>query len=341
LGFITNPSEPPYQVDNKRTEILEIKKGLLPRGVSSLLKNHGIIGQSESFYWYGKIQGYWGHLKAGAYEFSPSMNADQIFELLVSGISVTHPFLVREGENSYEIAHDLELKGLGSEKEFLKRVQDPSFIHETTLGEPWPETLEGFLFPDTYLIPYHATEEEIIEMMIKRFQKAWTPEFDMAAKERNLNRNQLITLASIVEKETGAPEERPLIAGVFYNRLNKHMRLQSDPTTIYGMWDHYHGNITKKDLQEETPYNTYTIPALPKGPICNPGLEAIVGTLHPGSHSYFFFVSNNNGTHTFTETYGDHRKAVSKTQLDPKAKEGKSWRDLSKKLKAEKKKKTQ
>ena len=134
--------------------------------------------------------------------------------------------------------------------------------------------------------------------------------------------------ASIVEKETGAKFERPLIAGVFTNRLKKKMRLQSDPTTVYGMWDRYKGNIKKSDLLEYTPYNTYKIPALPLGPIANPSLEAIEAVLQPAHTNYLYFVSKNDGTHVFSETYKSHREAVDAYQKNAQARRGKSWRQL-------------
>jgi UPF0755 protein len=132
----------------------------------------------------------------------------------------------------------------------------------------------------------------------------------------------------MVEKETGAKAERPAIAGVFTNRLKKRMRLESDPTTIYGIWERYTGNIKKSDLLEVTPYNTYKIPALPLGPISNPSLAAIEAVLNPESHEFLFFVSKNDGTHIFTKNYGDHRNAVDNFQKNSKAREGKSWRNL-------------
>ena len=143
-----------------------------------------------------------------------------------------------------------------------------------------------------------------------------------------MNKHQVIILASVVEKETGAKLERPAIAGVFTNRLKKRMRLESDPTTIYGIWQRYAGNIKKSDLLEMTPYNTYKIPALPFGPISNPSLEAIQAVLHPDTHEYLFFVSKNDGTHIFTKNYQEHLQAVDDFQRNTKARKGKSWRDL-------------
>src|SRR6185312_975952 len=138
----------------------------------------------------------------------------------------------------------------------------------------------------------------------------------------------------IIEKETGAPQERPMISSVFHNRLRKRMKLQSDPTTIYGIWKRYDGNIHKSDLSTQNPYNTYFVPALPVGPISNPGREAIRAALNPATSDYLYFVSHNDGTHEFSTTYENHTKAVKKFQLDAKARAGKSWRDLYKKNQA-------
>ena len=145
-----------------------------------------------------------------------------------------------------------------------------------------------------------------------------------------LDLHSIVILASIVEKETGAKQERPTIAGVFHNRLKKRMRLQSDPTTIYGMYENYRGNLRKEHLLKKTPYNTYKISGLPKGPISNPGIKSIEAALSPTNHSYLYFVSKNDGTHIFTKTYKDHLKAVKKWQLTRRNRVGKSWRDLKK-----------
>jgi UPF0755 protein len=167
--------------------------------------------------------------------------------------------------------------------------------------------------------------KQIVLSMVELFKKKtsnldWSHPF--------LSKHEVIILASIVEKETGAKQERPAIAGVFTNRLKKRMRLESDPTTIYGIWSRYNGNIKKSDLLEKTPYNTYKIPALPLGPISNPSLEAIKAVLNPDQSKYLFFVSKNDGTHIFTENYKDHLQAVNDFQKNARARQGKSWRDL-------------
>lgn len=330
-GFLMNAVIRPFQPGNPVVETVEIIKGQSPQTVSKQLEGMRIIRNQTLFYWYGKLKGHWGSLKAGEYELSPSMSAEQIFQILKSGISVSKPFLVREGENSFEIAKRLEARGHGSANDFLKLIRDQAFIQTLGISGSQPPTLEGYLYPDTYLLTRKMLGPEIIKLMVKRFTAKWGPNEDQRAREQGFTRQEIVTLASIVEKETGAPSERAIIAGVFYNRLKKKMRLQSDPTSIYGIWNRYTGNITKKDLLDPNPYNTYYVPALPIGPISNPGWDAIQATLNPSPHPYLYFVSQNDGTHVFTETYEEHSKAVTKFQIDRKAREGKSWRDLNKK----------
>jgi UPF0755 protein len=161
-------------------------------------------------------------------------------------------------------------------------------------------------------------------MMVKQFNKK-TALINLSST--TLNPRQVLILASMVEKETGDKKERPVIAGVFFNRLKQKMRLQSDPTTVYGIFETYNGNITRKDLLTPSEYNTYTIPALPIGPISNPGVESIKAVLNPAIHKYLFFVSQNDGTHIFSESYEKHSEAVNKWQKNAKNREGRSWRD--------------
>ena len=329
LGFFFRTALQPYQPQNTTRVIIEVDRGKGPPSISRQLEAMQIVRNAKIFLYYGKFRGSWAKIKAGEYELSPSMTPAQIFDIFASGVSVARPFLVREGENMFEVAEKIQAKGFGPKERFLKLARDPAFIAKLGLDPP-PKTLEGYLFPDTYLLQRKMTQEEILRAMVKRFEAAWTADDEQKAKALGLTRDQVITLASIVEKETGAPEERAIIAGVFHNRLAKKMKLQSDPTTIYGIWSHYRGNLHKSDLLESTPYNTYTVAALPAGPISNPGIEAIHATLNPAVHHYLYFVSKNDGTHTFTATYEDHAKAVAKFQLDARARSGKSWRNLKK-----------
>lgn len=327
VGFFFRTALQAYRPRNAESVLIEIVKGQSPPAIARQLEAMQIVRSQKIFLYYGKLRGSWTTVKAGEYELSPAMTPAQIFDILSSGISVSRPFLIREGENSYEIAAAIGAKGFGSREQFLKLVRDPAFIASLGL-DPAPRTLEGFLFPDTYLLPRKTTAAEALRAMVQRFRSAWSADQENRARELKMTRDQVITLASIVEKETGAPDERPIIAGVFHNRLAKRMKLQSDPTSIYGIWSRYRGNIRKSDLLDANPYNTYHIPGLPIGPISNPGADAIRATLYPASHNHLYFVSRNDGTHVFTPTYEDHARAVAQFQLDRRARKGKSWRDL-------------
>lgn len=214
-------------------------------------------------------------------------------------------------------------------RNFLKRVRDPQYT-QNLIGEP-ASSLEGYLFPETYNYTKYTSLDELIRAMVSRFQAVYR---DVSKDYKGpLSRYQVVTLASVIEKETGAPQERELISSVFHNRLKKGMRIQSDPTIIYGYWVETGEplrNIRKSDIRRPTPYNTYTVKALPIGPVANPGREALRAAMFPADSEYFYFVSRNDGTHIFTTNYKDHLQAVKDYQLNRSAREGKSWRDLSK-----------
>jgi UPF0755 protein len=199
--------------------------------------------------------------------------------------------------------------GFANMDEFVRLCRDRTFIQSLGIQA---DSLEGYLFPETYLFPRDTSTQDVIKAMAARFFKVWDKYADMA-RGHELSRHQIITLASIVEKETGAPQERPMIAAVFLNRLKKKMRLETDPTVIYGIPD-FDGNLTKKHLQTPTPYNTYVIDGLPPGPIANPGEDSIKAVLQPANTDYLFFVSKNDGTHQFSRTLKEHNQAVSQYQ---------------------------
>lgn len=313
--------------------VIEVVRGQGPKELTRLLVSSGILpaSQESNFILLGRLGRFWKHIKTGEYKVVSSMTPVEVFRVLDSGVSILHPLTVREGENMYEIADALEAMKLLHKDVFVKACSNAKMIEALGFKSPRPKTVEGYLFPDTYYLSKMMTVDEIIHAMFKKFSAIWGPAQEKRAEQLGMSRHQIITLASIVEKETGAPQERPMISSVFYNRLKKKMKLQSDPTTIYGIWDRYDGNIHKADLATQNDYNTYYVPALPIGPISNPGKESIQAALFPAESSFLYFVSHNDGTHEFTKTYEDHLSAVRKFQLDPKAREGKSWRDLNKK----------
>jgi UPF0755 protein len=290
--------------------------------VNQRLYNQGLISNTRIFHYYAKSKQALTKFRVGSYTIPRGSTMSQVLDTLVYGQPVLTSVTIPEGKNMYEIAKLFEAAGITSEKDFLEAVQHPDLISQLKVQAT---SLEGYLFPETYRFAPATPAKTVARTMIDLFNKKTE---SLNFNHPFLNKHQVIILASVVEKETGAKFERPAIAGVFTNRLKKRMRLESDPTTIYGMWSRYTGNIKKSDLLEYTPYNTYKIPALPVGPISNPSLEAIQAVLQPEAHEFLFFVSKNDGTHIFTRNYGEHLQAVDDFQRNSRARQGKSWRDL-------------
>lgn len=318
--------------DQANEVIYELETGKSFMTIANELEKLNVITHAKLFSWFAKLKGQRSQIKAGEYSLNTSMTPDQVLQVITSGKSIEKPFTVAEGLNIFEIADLVEKTGKASREEFLKLVRDKEFIRQV-LGED-VDTLEGYLFPETYMLNKKTTIKELIQKMVERFKIVFTEVY----KNQNdmpvpLSKKEIVILASIVEKETGASSERPTIASVFYNRLQKKMKLQTDPTIIYGKaieTGKYEINITHQDLVAESRYNTYFIPGLPPGPIANPGKEAMLAVLHPAQTEYLFFVSKNDGTHVFSSDLKAHTNAVNQFQKDARAREGKSWRQLKK-----------
>jgi UPF0755 protein len=285
--------------------------------VAQALEVEGFVTSDTLFALTGRLTGSHRGIKAGEYLLSAAMPPVRILELLSKGSVITHSVTIPEGLTSIQIADLLEEKGLADRAEFLALAEDPQVA--ARLGVP-AGRLEGYLFPDTYQFVKGLPALSLVEVMVRRFREMVRP-FEVRLGEIHLPLSEVITLASIVEKETGLAEERPLIAGVFLNRLRQGMRLESDPTVIYGL-KHFDGNLTRKDLQEPTPYNTYVIRGLPPGPIANPGADAIRAVLYPMETDYLYFVSRNDGSHHFSRTLAAHAQAVEMYQKRPSRRGG-------------------
>ncbi|MCB2147952.1 MAG: endolytic transglycosylase MltG [Deltaproteobacteria bacterium] len=250
-------------------------------------------------------------LKAGEYFFSTTMTPKEILGQMVEGRVHLYRLTIPEGYNLVQIAAAVAAAGLESEKNFLDATRDPEIARNLGIDA---DTLEGYLFPDTYYFPRGLDSATIIATMVKQFRAAFKPAWDQQAEAQGMTVHEVVTLASIIEKETGAPEERPLISSVFHNRLKKGMRLETDPTVIYGIPD-FDGNIKRRHLETHTPYNTYKIKGLPPGPIASPGALAMEAALFPAQSDYLYFVSKKDGTHQFSTTIQEHNAAVKKYQL--------------------------
>lgn len=279
-------------------------------GIEKILTEQGVIRKDRRFFHLARYLKLTQKLKAGEYLFTPGQTPSQVLRLLEAGSTVHWPVTIPEGSNIYQIADILAAGNWAERQAFLDLVRDPQFLARFGIEAA---SLEGYLFPDTYNLMRGQSLDEIVGMMVRKGKEVRAALGDLGRNELGLTPHEVLTLASIVEKETATPEERPLIARVFLNRLERGMRLQTDPTVIYGLTD-FDGNLTRKDLRHPTPYNTYVVKGLPPGPIANPGREAVAAVLHPARESYLYFVSKNDGSHHFSKTLAEHNRAVRKYQ---------------------------
>ena len=298
----------PVQHDraNGGVAFFEVRPGDNLTGVARALEARGLIRSALAMRGLARAQSLETKLKVGEYELSPDLSTPEIAHILASGRVRTHAIVIPEGTRAVEIADRLALEGLADREEFLRIVLDPKTVRKFKVEGP---TLEGYLFPDTYRFAKGLSAEKIAEAMVGEFREVYRALRSTSPKSE-LSMRELVTLASIVEKETGVPEERPLIAAVFLNRMQRGMRLETDPTVIYGIAD-FDGNLRRVHLEDaDNPYNTYQIPGLPPGPIASPGREAMRAVLEPAESPFLFFVSRNDGTHIFSKSYRDHARAV-------------------------------
>ncbi|MEC8625084.1 MAG: endolytic transglycosylase MltG [Bdellovibrionota bacterium] len=283
-----------WSYEGASTEFV-VKPGETFSKINYRLKKKGLISNPKIFYRYCQFKGLLTKFKSGNFLIKKGSSSLDIIENLLKGANIAPKLTIPEGKNIYEIGKMLEKRKICSYKEFIRATKDKDLVF--SFGIPG-KTLEGYLYPDTYRFNEQTPPKQVISVMVKQFFRRW--------KSLGLNvsiekRHDLIILASIIEKETGASFERPTISGVFHNRLKKRMRLQSDPTTIYGIYESFTGNLRKKHLLQKTPYNTYKVFGLPLGPISNPGLESIKAAINPKKHNYLYFVSKNDGTHKFSK----------------------------------------
>jgi len=311
LGIIIYQLYIPLDFDSPQIKVIEISKGMNAKGIARLLKEEKLIKNDLAFRVLAKVKGVENKLQAGEYELSSSLNLSRILSKIEKGEVLARPFTIPEGYNIRQITQILEEKDLAGKERFIALTEDAKFIPQFGIQT---KSLEGYLFPETYRISKRMKEEEIIKLMISQFNKAVTEENRKRAEELGFTFHQIIILASIVEKETSAPEERALISAVFHNRLKARRPLQSDPTVIYALGEAFDGDLKKEHLRVDSPYNTYRYRGLPLGPIGNPGKEAIHAALYPADVDYLYFVSRNDGTHEFSSSLEEHNRAVWKYQ---------------------------
>lgn len=288
----------------------DVPAGSTLRSVAEKLEATGVIRSALAMRGLARFQGSAGRLHAGEYELSPAWSVRRVLEQMVEGRVVTYPVTLPEGIAAAEIAARLEQAGLVSAEDFLAVARDPEVA--VAFGVEGA-TLEGYLFPDTYQLPRGLTARRIAKILVDEFHRHWR-ELEAGAQARGLSMREVVTLASIVEKETGVADERPLVASVFHNRLDRGMRLESDPTTIYGIPD-FDGNLRRVHLEDESnAWNTYRIAGLPPTPIASPGAASLRAVLEPATSDYLFFVSRNDGSHIFARSYREHVNNVNRYQ---------------------------
>jgi UPF0755 protein len=282
-----------------------LRPGWSVRHIAQTLQREGIIRSAPAFLALNYALGQ-GKLKAGEYKFEAPATALEVRERLLRGDVYARTVAVPEGYNLYDIAAVVEQAGLGSAADFIAVAKrDMTLVRDL---DPQAESLEGYLFPDTYQFTRIDSPHDIAAAMVHRFRQA----AQKLGLQGRSDIHRVVTMASIVEKETAVPDERPLVAGVYYNRLERNMLLGADPTVIYAalLAGRYRGTIYQSDLQYDSPYNTYKFPGLPPGPIANPGAASLEAALHPRESDFLYFVSDNNGHHRFSRSAAEHEKNV-------------------------------
>jgi len=307
----------PLPFGNKPIEF-EIKRGATFKQVVNSLSERRLVRDRWVIYILGRATGVDRRIKAGYYSLWGSMSPWQIFSAIRGGKIIEYEITVVPGDSLREIEAKFTSLQITDSEEFQRLCTDREFLYGLDVDAP---SLEGYLFPDTYRFPKGLEAEDILIIMVNRLREQFDDRMMARQMEIDIPERELLTMASIVEKEAITDKERPIIAGVYYNRLKKRMLLQADPTAIYGVKGSRE-KITRDDLLRKTPYNTYVIKGLPPGPIASPGLRSIQAALNPADVPYLYFVSNNDGTHNFSATLGNHESAVKAYRDKRKKKEG-------------------
>ena len=305
----------PFKGYEGTEQFVDIPRGAGSVAIAKQLADAGVIRDVNSFRLALWISGKGRHLQAGEYRFDQPVTAREVANKIARGEIFVRPITFPEGLTIKQMAALYESKGFGPAQDFVTAAKNAALVSAI---DPEAKDLEGYLFPDTYNLKRKETAEQLVPRMVTAFMKAMTPELLEKADQRGLTLRQLVTLASIVEKETGNKDERPLVAAVYANRLRIGMALQCDPTVIYALdrAGRYDGNLTRAGLQYDSPYNTYRYPGLPPGPIASPGRASIEAAANPAPVDYLYFVSRNDGTHAFARTLDEHNRNVQKYQVE-------------------------
>ncbi|HXY62736.1 MAG TPA: endolytic transglycosylase MltG [Nitrospirota bacterium] len=294
---------------------VQVTDGMSFKAIAATLRKEGIIRYRGYFELIGRIEGISRKVRVGYYGLSTNMSLWEVLDALRKGKIIEYEVVIPEGYNVYQIAWTLSGTPLVSDpQEFIKLVKNKEYVHSVGIDA---DSLEGYLFPDTYFLPKGIKLEDIPRKMVQRYKAAFVDSYRRRAKDLGFSEHQIITLASIVEKEAKVPSERKLIAAVYHNRLKLGMKLQADPTAVYGT-KAWITKVTAQDLKRKSPYNTYLHKGLPPGPIANPGEGSILATLYPDNADYLFFVAQGDGSHFFSKDFDAHAKAIGRFRSNKK-----------------------
>ena len=293
--------------------VFEIARGRSVRGVAADLRARGLLRKSTPFILRYELFYAPRSLKAGEYELPGSGSAGEILEAIILGKVRLHPLTIAEGLTGEETAGFVAAAGFGTEEEFKAAFADPAAI---VLLDPKAADLEGYLFPESYRFPKGTAAAEVVAGMVEQFKSEFAPSRRLRAAALGMSVRDVVILASLIEKETGRPEEKPLVSSVFHNRIRLGMKLDCDPTIIYALKKRgpFERRLRTKDLKFDSPYNTYLHPGLPPGPICNPGRGSVEAALYPAETDFLYFVAQNDRSHVFNRTFREHSAAVLKFQ---------------------------
>ncbi|MFP4160279.1 MAG: endolytic transglycosylase MltG [Desulfobacterales bacterium] len=312
VSHMADYAKTPVREETGRSVEITVEPGQSFRAVADKLLEEELIKHPLKFRILAAYHKATTKIKAGEYRISGTMTPEQILGQLSEGRVVLQPLTVAEGLNMYQVAENAEKADLCTAEEFTDAAADPELSE--SMGIPG-KTVEGYLFPETYFFERPVSPETIIRTMVGRFQSVFSDSWEQRASELGFSVHETVILASIIEKETGVEGERKIVSSVFHNRLEKGMRLETDPTVIYGI-KNFDGNLTRKDLRAPTPYNTYTNFGLPPGPIANPGKASLEAALYPADTDFLFFVARPDRSHHFSTNLKEHNRAVRKYQLN-------------------------
>jgi UPF0755 protein len=297
------------------SNLLLIEKGQSPRSIARTLKKNELIKDALAFHFTYSTFYAPRFLRAGEYEFSLPIEPRKIMLDLISGKVLLHPLTIPEGLTFNEIGELLVQKKYSMEGSFFEACHKKGLIADL---DAEASNLEGYLFPETYYFPREVKAEEMVRAMVEQFKRNFGDKEKERTQQLRMSLREIVTLASMIEKETSRPEEKSLVSAVFHNRLQFRMKLDCDPSIIYALklQNRFDGNLKLKDKSLNSPYNTYLYPGLPPGPICNPGKESLLAALYPAEVDYLYFVSRKDGSHVFNRSYNEHLKAIKKFQLN-------------------------